>query len=156
MGKRLIIIGADFSENCIPVGPQPSGNMITMALTDGHQTAIYQSQNGGALALNSTGYGGWAQELVSDISGYTKISGKTTYYDKNNLLLPSIVFLDSQDAVLSYYSPVGTPINGNSSTGYVGEFTDTAIPSGATKLYVQCFTGGSGQYITDQALYLVP
>lgn len=158
MGKRLIIIGADFSENCIPVGPQPSENKITMDLSDGHKTAIYRSQSGGALKEYSTGYDGWARQLISDLTGYTKIAGKTTYYNYNNIFLPSIVFLNGQDEVVSSYVPNGTVLEWGSDYGYVGEFSDISIPAGATQLYVQCFTGqpARGRIYTDQRLYLVP
>jgi len=133
---------------------EPTGNLITIDLADGHSTAIYQSQNGGTLVENSVGYAGWARQLISDLTGYTKISGQTVYYDYNGLYLPSIVFLDEQDAVVSTYNPSGQAYI-SASTLYYGRFSDVAIPAGATKLYVQCFTGGNVLF-TDQELHLVP
>ena len=148
MGK-VIFFGGDFSADAIG----ESYDLININLKDGHQTAVWRTQNNGSsYNYYSTGYASWAANGTVTIGTYTKLKGKFTWYGSSSVIVPPIVFLDESDAFVSAILP-STYTSGN---GYRVSELDVAIPAGAKKVVIQCFTGVPGQsrYYTDIYAYL--
>lgn len=146
MGKNVIFLGADFSANAI----SESVNLVNINLTDGHSSPIWRSQDEGqTYSLYNSGYGGWAATNAYSVGSYNKLKGTLSFYTDGNLILPPVVFLDSENQFVSAY----VPSNPSVVSGYRYADIDIDIPLGASKVLLQVFTGDTRQSIFFTSAY---
>ena len=146
MGKNVIFFGADFSANAI----SESVNLVKINLTDGHSSPIWRSQDQGqTYSLYNSGYGGWATTNAYSVGSYNKLKGTLSFYNGGGILLPPVVFLDSEDQFVSAH----VPSNPSTGRGYLYADIDIDIPLGASKVLLQVFTGDTGHSIFFTSAY---
>ena len=113
---------------------------------------MYESTNGGETTVLGSGYGRWGRSNAITIpQGVTKLTGKYAYYSSSALKLPSVVFLSSDDRVLSAVYPSNGVYIVNPGSFYSTE--DIIIPSGSAKIVIQYFSSSQNTTARDQNVH---